>query len=208
MADSLDKYNNSYAYEFKDREVKTPMTFDMINTANSSKLYNVKLEATPEQIIEEGTPINAATMMAMQRAIFDMVYPVGRGFIDFTDTDFSNYLGFTWERTLVGLVGVGYDPNDTDFNVIGKKGGSKDIQKHTHTVNDPGHDHQAEYNGGNQYGNSGARLFLNTPATWNGSKHTGLISKAKTGISLNNFGSGNSGNLQPFEVVAYWKRVE
>lgn len=29
--------------------------------------------------------------------IIDLFYPIGRGFIDFTDTDYSNYLGCTWE---------------------------------------------------------------------------------------------------------------
>lgn len=29
--------------------------------------------------------------------IIDLFYPIGRGFIDFTSTDYSNYLGCTWE---------------------------------------------------------------------------------------------------------------
>ena len=52
--------------------------------------------------------------------IIDLFYPIGRGFIDFTDTDYSNYLGCSWERELVGLTPIGYDPNDSDFNQIGK----------------------------------------------------------------------------------------
>ena len=30
--------------------------------------------------------------------IYNQIFPIGRGFLDFTDTDYSNYLGFTWER--------------------------------------------------------------------------------------------------------------
>ena len=29
--------------------------------------------------------------------IIDLFYPVGRGSIDFTDTDYNNYLGCTWK---------------------------------------------------------------------------------------------------------------
>ena len=36
-------------------------------------------------------------------SILNLVFPIGRGFIDFTDTDYSNYLGFTWERELIGM---------------------------------------------------------------------------------------------------------
>ena len=55
------------------------------------------------------TPYNAETFNAMQNKLLDSIYPIGRGFIDFTNTDFSNYLGFTWERTLVGNAAVGID---------------------------------------------------------------------------------------------------
>ena len=54
-------------------------------------------------------PYNAETFNAMQNKLLDSIYPIGRGFIDFTNTDFSNYLGFTWERTLVGNAAVGID---------------------------------------------------------------------------------------------------
>ena len=62
--------------------------------------------------------------------IYNALYPIGRGFIDFTDTDYSNWLGLKWERELVGLTPIGYNKNDSDFNEIGKTGGSK---THYHT---------------------------------------------------------------------------
>lgn len=71
--------------------------------------------------------------------IIDLFYPIGRGFIDFTDTDYSNYLGCTWERELVGLTPIGYNPDDSDFNQIGKTLGEK---THTLTINEmPSHSH-------------------------------------------------------------------
>lgn len=39
--------------------------------------------------------------------VYESVFPIGRGFIDFTDTDYSNYLGFTWQKALVGLTPIG-----------------------------------------------------------------------------------------------------
>lgn len=82
-------------------------------------------------------PINANNINYNFTEILNLVYPIGRGFIDFTDTDYSNYLGFTWERELIGMTPIGLNVNDNDFNAIGKTGGEK---KHTLTVAEmPGH---------------------------------------------------------------------
>ena len=136
---------------------------------------------------DTSTPLNAETFAAMQNKLLDSIYPIGRGFIDFTDTDFSNYLGFTWERTLVGLTPVGLDTSDTDFDTIGKTGGSKKLQSHQHTL---------------KVG------WKNLDA---GGSFPGYTSQASgagvTTLTTENSGEGNSGNLQPYQVVAYWKRV-
>ena len=79
------------------------------------------------------TPYNSETFTAMQMKIFDSIFPIGRGFIDFTNTDYSNYLGFTWERELVGLTPIGLDTTQTEFNEIGKTGGEK---THVLTLNE------------------------------------------------------------------------
>ena len=71
------------------------------------------------------TPLNAETFTAMQNKLLNSIYPIGRGFIDFTNTDYSNYLGFTWERELVGLTPVGLDTTQEEFDTIGKIGGEK-----------------------------------------------------------------------------------
>lgn len=136
---------------------------------------------------DTSTPLNAETFTAMQNKLLDSIYPIGRGFIDFTDTDFSNYLGFTWERTLVGLTPVGLDTTQTEFNEIGKTGGSKYLQSHQHTL---------------KVG------WKNLDA---GGSFPGYTSQASgsgvTSMTTENSGEGNSGNLQPYQVVAYWKRT-
>ena len=46
------------------------------------------------------------TAMSEIQTIANMLFPVGRGFLDFTDTDYSNWLGFTWGKRING-----YDTN-------------------------------------------------------------------------------------------------
>lgn len=90
-------------------------------------------------------PLNAENLNYNFNEILNLVYPIGRGFIDFTDTDYSNYLGFTWERELVGMTAVGLDTTQTEFNSVGKIGGEK---THTLTVSEmPNHTHTLYYYG-------------------------------------------------------------
>lgn len=120
-------------------------------------------------------------------AIYNAVFPVGRGFIDFTNTDYSNYLGFTWERELVGMTAVGVDTTQIEFNTIGKTGGSKYLQEHNH----------------NQYivatSSPGGSNFA---MAYNYTSHEPIL-----GTPNIPSGTGNSENLQPYKVVSYWKRV-
>lgn len=125
----------------------------------------------------------------MQGGLLDKLFPIGRGFIDFTDTDYSNYLGFTWERELVGMVGVGLDPNQTEFNTIGKTGGSKYMQKHNHHV-------------AGKYNSSG-----HPPAPDGSIQTCNNNGEGWFAGFTENEGTGESGNLQPYKVVSYWKRV-
>lgn len=131
-------------------------------------------------------------------SILNLVFPIGRGFIDFTDTDYSNYLGFTWERELIGMTPIGLDVNDNDFNTIGKTGGEK---THTLTVEEmPSHTHPFYYavENGSDWG-----INLN----WS-SKVPGGLSDPGAGQGIGSRGGNQPhNNLQPYQVVAYWKRT-
>ena len=80
------------------------------------------------------TPYNAETFTAMQYKLLDSIYPIGSIIIQEESIDRSDFLGFVWERTLVGKVAVGIDSTDSDFNEVGKSGGSKEFQAHSHKV--------------------------------------------------------------------------
>lgn len=123
-------------------------------------------------------------------SILNLVFPIGRGFIDFTDTDYSNYLGFTWERELIGMTPIGLDVNDNDFNTIGKTGGEK---THTLTIDEmPKHSHNVLIGGdGDKYA---------SPFVTNGNN----LYYVPTNEAGNNQAHNN---LQPYQVVAYWKRI-
>ena len=145
------------------------------------------------------TPYNESTFQAMQLKLLDSIYPIGRGFIDFTDTDYSNYLGFTWERELVGLTPIGLDATQPEFNEIGKTGGEK---THTLTVNElASHKHNMyTFNaGGDGTISTGGGIIQDTAAPYKTYYAT---------FAMENTGGGQPhNNLQPYQVVAYWKRV-
>ena len=141
------------------------------------------------------TPYYAETFNAMQNKLLDSIYPIGRGFIDFTDTDFSNYLGFTWERTLVGLTPVGLDTSQTEFNTIGKTGGEKTHQLTVDELPEFKPTALVDAQTGSVTGSAIVYRVV-TDGIW----YSGDMFQTIGGNQPHN-------NLQPYQVVAYWKRV-
>ena len=141
------------------------------------------------------TPINATNLNYNFNEVLNLIYPVGRGFIDFTDTDYSNYLGFTWERELVGLTPIGYNSNDEDFNVIGKTLGEK---SHQLTVDElPEFKPTALVD--TQTGNVTGSSIVYRPVT-DGIWYNADMFQTIGGNQPHNI-------IQPSKVVAYWKRI-
>lgn len=141
------------------------------------------------------TPLNAETFTAMQNKLLDSIYPIGSVIIKDDDTDYSNYLGFTWEKSFIGKFLVGVDENDNDevslsFKYVGRTGGEK---THTLTTSEmPSHTHAIGGSGspsGSYYGfatSTSRDRTIPTDSTGGGQAHN---------------------NLPPYQVVAYWKRV-
>ena len=139
-----------------------------------------------------------------------VLFPVGHVIIQADDTDPNKYFFGKWVKIGQGKCLVGKDDTDTDFNRSGKTGGSKEMQSHTHDVN--AHQHTGLYW-------NGTGISLNSGATdagyilaWSGPATPPDQNLMKTGSggggTTSSTGTGTSGNLQPYLVVNFWKRME
>ena len=193
------------------RTLTTTAKTDLVSAIN-------ELDSCKQETLTAGDNINISNNVISVTGIFEAIFPIGRGFIDFTDTDYSNYLGFTWERELVGLTPVGLNTADSDFDTIGKTGGEKTHQLKIEEM--PSHNHT------NTVSNSGAHTH-NTWGTYQIAHASGSVRSTVTGsadegrsnptdsngnhthtITINNTGGGQAhNNMSPYKVVAYWKRI-
>lgn len=123
-------------------------------------------------------------------SLFNTLFPIGKVEIFYDNDDHSNHLGFKWERTSVGKVPVGINSSDTDFNTIGKTGGEKE---HTLTVAEmPSHSHTLKSYGSPSGGYGGNATSVDSDRN---------LPTNETG------GNQPHNNLQPYEVMAFWKRI-
>lgn len=149
--------------------------------------------------------------------LYNAIFPVGQIVIKGDNEDYSNWLGFTWERTAVGKVLVGIDSTDTDFNTIGKTGGEK---THTLTINEmPSHNHMGKtysknYNAGKTIPKSRAyaRSYVDNDTAlgvWKYSGGKGVSGAEITDMIETSNSGGNTAHsiMNPYQVVAYWKRI-
>lgn len=132
----------------------------------------------------------------------DIIFPVGTGFTAYDDTDYSNRFGFTWEKTCIGRVPVGKDNNQEEFKTIGKEGGSKYLQEHWHDIR-----HGGFAGAGVAVSVTGSGVdTLNIPS-WAWDKNVANSKGSGSNLATNIEGSGKSQNLQPYQVVNFWKRL-
>lgn len=192
-------------------------------------------EVTVSQSISQGIPIywwNRSTfnvegdLYVKDELITPQKLPVGSLHLSINNTNPSETLGYgTWELYAKGKTIVGYDENDEDFNVVGKIGGSKDLQKHSHSLKDvktntttltgklgdvfSGADDNSSgivkgktINSHRQYTSSSQTI--NNWSVWNlDASHNHTLSG-----NTSDTGTGTSGNLQPYIVVYIWLRTE
>lgn len=148
-------------------------------------------DSTDIQINEVSGTDNINFTLKQNNSLVNLLFPIGQIIIKGDNEDYSNWLGFSWERTAVGKVLVGYDTTDSDFNTIGKTGGEK---THTLTINEmPRHTHTFQ----NGYGSGSATV------------NTAIVSNKVDANNNVNYTGGDQAhnNLQPYQVVAYWKRI-
>lgn len=118
------------------------------------------------------------------KLLLDVIYPIGSVYINTTGTNPSTFLGGTWQSFGAGRVLVGQDTSDTDFDTLLETGGSKELQRHNHLM-------------GNSAG-AGTSSAWGMPSEYNSNMGE---------VYTNEAGTGNSGNLQPYIVVAIWRRT-
>ena len=187
-------------------EEDIPEGFELVENPDDTKLDELEAKIT-----------------SMKQEIYNEIYPIGRVIVDETGTDYSKWLGFTWERTLQGVSPVGIKSDDTDFDTVGKTGGSKTktIAKanlpnytlysaaHTHTQN--AHTHQVpihvSVNGSSSGISSEDASQSSGVASYVTSGSTTATNQSTT-ITVNSGGSGTALDvMNPYKIVAFWKRV-
>lgn len=153
----------------------------------------MNLDGIIEDYPNTTTPLSKAVLTNLANAILGVAFPIGKIEMFYDAEDHSNYMGFTWERTAVGKVLVGIDSTDTDFNTIGKTGGEK---AHTLTINEmPSHNHNI------RAGEEGTEVHNEFGPISTSNKNKYQI------LSLYSGGNQPHNNLQPYQVVAFWKRI-
>lgn len=122
-------------------------------------------------------------------------YPVGSIYLSVNNTNPTKWFDGTWELIAQGRTLVGVDTNDTDFNTPKKTGGSKYTERHTHD--------STVLTRANGNANSSTWGELQRANANVGNSE----SKTNTYSSNGYFGTGNSGNLQPYFTCYIWCRT-
>lgn len=188
-----------------EESIVLPLKFD------KDIIYNFRIIA--KDLITE---INVEKILFNEQGqFFDFVFPVGSGFIDFTETDYTNYLGFVWEKTLLGVFPVGCDSTQEEFNTLGKTGGSKYLQSHSHSfsgVTSQNGNHTHSTMAVEAYSQTNPSKTVLRPGGWDGT--TNVNSGNAAGNHTHSYsgntstvGRGSGENLPPYEVVNFWKRI-
>jgi len=157
------------------------------------------------KVAKGGTGVGTMANLAIE--VGKLLYPVGSLYYNSSvTTNPATLHGFgTWTAFGAGRVPVGYNASNALFDALEEVGGSADAitVSHTHTVTDPGHNHNFDY-AAQTYGIQGGGSSIDA----NRGPTVGTTATATTGISIASAGSsGTNANYQPYITVAIWKRT-
>lgn len=179
-------------------------------TCITSNNDNFSLDSEGNLIVKSIQTVEEANID--YQSVFYLVYPIGSVYISVSATNPNILFGGAWEAFATGRTLVGIDTSQTEFNSVEKTGGHKALQTHSHTGSTNsagGHTHNIRALSGST---SGAGSCLESFGS--GAPNTRIISAAALAsgdhshaITINNAGTGNSGNLQPYITCYMWKRT-
>ena len=122
-------------------------------------------------------------------------FPIGYIVTNQGEDPATQWAGTTWERYAEGRVLVGQDAAQTEFDTIGKTGGAK---THTLTVDEiPPHGHEIPVSGTAYPERKALGTTAGLGADWGSS----------SGGTMEVGGGAAHNNLQPYVVVAHWRRT-
>lgn len=125
---------------------------------------------------------------------FDKIYPIGSIYMSVVDTNPQALFGGSWESFATGRTLVGIDTSQDEFNTVMKIGGSKYLQKHKHNI--------INLNQATTFSKSGTGY---APSQSSGDRAWKNIDN--NDITVDEVGTGEAGNLQPYITVYMWKRI-
>lgn len=138
--------------------------------------------------------INYADVLAAPTA---QAFPVGAIYMNTTNVNPNTELGYgTWVALGAGQVLAGFKSGDADFGTMAQTGGVKTVSLSTSQI--PSHAHTTQNMTFNTANNGGGSNTVAPSLTINGSF---FANTDNTG------GGGSHTNLQPYIVVAMWKRT-
>lgn len=141
-------------------------------------------------------PVENKTIKAYIDSIKDSIYPIGSIYISAVNSSPAILYGGAWEIFGTGETLVGVDASQDEFSTVLKEGGSKYMQDHKHRV--------IVQNSNGFTGPDGQVSGCGC----GGSNHDGGQTTTDVYTSSDvQLRTGNSGNLQPYITVYFWKRI-
>lgn len=152
-------------------------------------------------------------------SIFDLIYPIGSIYLSVNNVNPGTIFGGTWEAFGTGRTLVGVDTSQTEFDTVQKTGGHKAMQQHTHTIDSAsltggaGNFLMDDYNpyiaasGIFSIGGRGGTYDRSWAGSTGSNAFRTLNVNASHSHSMQNAGTGDSGNLQPYITCYMWKRT-
>jgi microcystin-dependent protein len=150
--------------------------------------------APSKWLLCQGQAVSRTTYADLFSAI-GTTYGIGDGSTTFNVPDLGGRVIAGKESSATRLTsGV----SGVDGATLGAAGGDENIQQHNHALTDPGHTHTYQY-GPTTFGvGTQAQASINANRDINPS---GTTSSSTTGITIDNYGSGSSENVQPTLVM-------